>query len=300
MVEVAKLCTGYPYLMQNRRNNWVWVFLVTAMSLTLRPQRGAVSAFVALPKNGGERCFGRHQAFQSLSLNESRVKRVSFQKFWTALYSSSSSLAAKITYECIFDLLLPEGRCVGLQLADLPDDHPDALVASNIANKDRSTAHWIYDRLHPDEINYGLTLHSDSRRKSFLVGRLAIRQALIDVQQQNLRNLSTISSSSILKDLHGRPKLPRGYLGSISHKGNTGVALVAAIDGDHCHSSPPGIGIGVDIEEATNSAQRRSVARRVLTPREQAVLGRIPVSTYHISCSWFCARANLAIYSLAS
>jgi 4'-phosphopantetheinyl transferase EntD len=281
MVEEARRCSTFLHRVKTTRNSWlVVVLLVTMIASTLGLRRGVASAFVALPKRGGERCFARHQVPWSLSLRGNRVERVPYQHCCSALYSSSSSLAAKVTYECIFELLLPEGRCVGLQLADLPDDHPDALVAHNIAIKDSCKAHWIYDCLHPDEIDYGMALQSDSRRKSFWVGRLAIRQALIDVQQEKLSDLSTISNSSILKDLHGRPKLPTGFLGSISHKGSTGVALVASIDDVDCNGSLPGVGIGVDLEEATSNSKRRSVARRILTPSEQADLGRIPVSIY--------------------
>ena len=70
------------------------------------------------------------------------------------------------------------------------------------------------DHLHP-----GGVLPSEQRLRIFLLGRLAIRQALPSVAELSL-------TSPISKDEHGRPQVPPGFLGSISHKDKTGVALV--------------------------------------------------------------------------
>ena len=66
---------------------------------------------------------------------------------------------------------------------------------------------------------------------------------------------------AILSDDRGAPILPPGWVGSISHKGVRAAALVAPAGGGH---------IGVDLEVA--APPRQDIARRVLTPREQAAL----------------------------
>jgi len=202
------------------------------------------------------------------------------------LYSSSTPLQSTTTYECLFDIQVPEGRCVGLRLPDLPEDHPDSLTPGTILgthNQFGSSAHqeqkhWIYNHLHADEVQYGLTLSSKTQA-SFWIGRMAMREALSDL------NPMSVSTQSILKDSYGRPQLPPGFLGSISHKRNTGVALVAPLpEKDKSDAvllsgsktgAPPRMGIGVDIEETTPKG--RSVARKVLTPNEQRNLGLLPV-----------------------
>lgn len=219
-------------------------------------------------------------------------------------HASTAPLQLTATYECLFDIQVPEGRCVGLTLPDIPEDHPDALVGDRILESSSTNTnqihhsvgshncnnhevphqrHWIYSHLHADEIRYGLQL-SRPTQASFWMGRLALRQAL----SSSSSPCTAVSTRSILKDSHGRPQLPPGFLGSISHKGRTGVALVAPApvpSGDHSLSSSssssttavhrPCLGIGVDIEES--KPKRRSIARKVLTPNEQKSLGQLPV-----------------------
>ena len=74
----------------------------------------------------------------------------------------------------------------------------------------------------------------------------------------------------ILKDEYGRPKVPTGFLGSISHKDNIGVALVAE-DGDVAPLISKGIGI--DIEKASTLKSR--IERKILTPNEREKLGHV-------------------------
>jgi hypothetical protein len=102
--------------------------------------------------------------------------------------SFQTTTTTTTTYTILFDLLVPEGRCVGLSIADLPDHHPDALQVENV-NGSSSTGdhgHWIHQCLHPDEVNYGVSaIQSASHRKSFWLGRLAMRHALsVDAQLQ--------------------------------------------------------------------------------------------------------------------
>jgi 4'-phosphopantetheinyl transferase EntD len=118
----------------------------------------------------------------------------------------------------------------------------------------------VYECLHPDEIQYASQLSSHQSQVSFLGGRLALRLAM-DCR---------IHDCILLKDRFGRPQLPAHTLGSISHKANVAVALVAAApptEGGRTHA------IGIDIEY--KCATRRNIARRILTSGEQLALGAL-------------------------
>ena len=184
------------------------------------------------------------------------------------LHTSITPFQSTTTHECLFDIQVPEGRCVGLKLTDLPNNHPDALRDDRILETNNNyhgsdqQQHWIYNHLHADEVRYGLEL-SRPTQASFWIGRMALRHAMSS-SSSSLSSFpcAAVSTRSILKDSHGRPQLPPGWLGSISHKGRTGVALVvpatvSASDGDGSVSSattsttnpnPPLFGIGVDID----------------------------------------------------
>jgi hypothetical protein len=157
-----------------------------------------------------------------------------------------------------------------LQINDtLNPSEPDALSPESLS----SPEHWIHVCLHPAEVAYGMSQPSDVARNTFYLGRLAMRQ-LVTTQD------------SILKDSHGRPMLPMGYLGSISHKKNTGVALISKTVDSHS-------GIGVDLEHSFSS--KKSIAKRVLTEREMNELGRIEVSVM-----WFLRYRCFATYMLVT
>jgi hypothetical protein len=215
------------------------------------------------------------------------------------------------TYEACFDgefsqlfrFQLPEGYCVGISLRFLPLDSTSSLVQQE---QDQQRRHWLHRYLHPEEISFGYKLKEGVARNTFFLGRLAIRHALFyynldgpksnsteicssEIQQYNSAPSATPSSKnsslknalhetpsfSILKDKHGRPELPRGFLGSISHKDNIGVALVALIDSAKSKGGTRQ-GIGIDIEKCEPRSSR--IARRVLTLREVESLGHLPVS----------------------
>lgn len=87
------------------------------------------------------------------------------------------------------------------------------------------------------------------RRRDFIAGRTALHAALGDPHP------------AILADDRGAPVLPTGWIGSVSHKDGLAAAIVA----------PAGNGwVGLDLERA--ASPRIDIARRVLTPREQAAL----------------------------
>jgi 4'-phosphopantetheinyl transferase EntD len=94
--------------------------------------------------------------------------------------------------------------------------------------------------------------HAEARRAEFVVGRCALHEALGDW------------GVAVLADDRGAPVLPAGWVGSVSHKGAVAAALVA----------PAGQGfVGVDLERA--APPRADIARRILTPREQAALAHL-------------------------
>jgi hypothetical protein len=208
----------------------------------------------------------------------------------------------------LFRFQLPEGYCVGISLRFLPLESTSSLAQQE---QDQLQRHWLHSYLHPEEISFGYKLKEGAARSTFFLGRLAIRHALFycnfddtkssstelyssEIQQYNFALSATPSSKnsslknavyapvlhetpsfSILKDKHGRPELPRGFLGSISHKDNIGVALVALIDNAK-NKGDTREGIGIDIEKCEPRSSR--IARRVLTPREVESLGHLPVS----------------------
>lgn len=87
------------------------------------------------------------------------------------------------------------------------------------------------------------------RRREFIAGRHALHHALGDLR------------TPILADDRGAPRLPAGYVGSVSHKGTLAAALVARADAGW---------VGVDLERA--GPPRLDISRRILTPREQAMI----------------------------
>eukprot|EP00978_Attheya_sp_CCMP212_P034199 scaffold142250_cov48-Attheya_sp.AAC.2 len=192
------------------------------------------------------------------------------------------------TLEQMFCFDLPEGKCVGLRLV-FDEDSPDL---------EKNPHNWIRQLLHPKEITFGIDNYSiEHSRTSFYLGRLAMRAALKTASSSTLMNVSSCSKEEensqmnecivlpvvnreehyILRDQYGRPGLPQGYLGSISHKKNTGVALVACdderlISTDHSNDTPIK-GIGVDIEQTFS--KNKNIGKRILTERELEELGNI-------------------------
>jgi 4'-phosphopantetheinyl transferase EntD len=84
---------------------------------------------------------------------------------------------------------------------------------------------------------------------TFAAGRRALCEALGETIE-------------IGRDDRGAPVVPRGH-GSIAHKAGPERVIAAAIAADHL--------VGIDLERA--HAPRQPIERRILTPRELAVLG---------------------------
>ncbi|MGA9524392.1 MAG: 4'-phosphopantetheinyl transferase superfamily protein [Myxococcaceae bacterium] len=136
-----------------------------------------------------------------------------------------------------FTLPLLDGLCVGVEL---PDEIPESTSG-----------------IHPEEwrlsVGYG-----DLRRRTWLGGRVALREAL--------RRIGGPSDLPLLPNARGAPILPRGFVGSVSHKARLAVALV---------TPDRGARIGVDVEEL-ETRPRLHLAGRILTPREREALEQLP------------------------
>jgi 4'-phosphopantetheinyl transferase EntD len=104
------------------------------------------------------------------------------------------------------------------------------------------------ERLHPEERSLALAMAAP-RRTSFVLGRIALREAM---------NRLGLAAAPVLPSADGEPLLPKGVAGSISHKGRIAVAIVAVTDADH---------VGVDLELLR--ARGTDLSRHVLSPAER-------------------------------
>lgn len=134
-----------------------------------------------------------------------------------------------------FEIRLPHGTCVGYALPkeiDLP----------------RAEAF-----LHPEERTAAAAM-PDRRRRTWVVGRLALRRSLRAI------GADPGATFAIGATARGAPALPRGLTGSISHKDDVVVALAAP------HDAHDGGAVGVDVE--WDRAPRVDVRRHVLRADE--------------------------------
>jgi enterobactin synthetase component D len=144
----------------------------------------------------------------------------------------------RVTPAVAFDLELPFGRCVGVRL-------PEAVgVVEALAE----TA------LLPEERAYATSL-GPVRRRTWMGGRIALRQALVR---------EGIDAPPVLADGRGAPALPPGVAGSVSHKEDMAVALVAR---------EPRAKLGVDVER--DAPGKLDISRKVLTDDELAEIAKL-------------------------
>lgn len=136
--------------------------------------------------------------------------------------------------EMAFELDLAHGRCVGVRIpATL--EALDRLAESTLAAEERAFAAEM----------------APLRRRTWIAGRAALRQAL---QQVGL------DAPPVLVDSRGAPALPDGVAGSISHKEELAVALVARGTAR----------VGVDLER--DIVRPVDITAKVLTDAERAAL----------------------------
>lgn len=142
-------------------------------------------------------------------------------------------------YEIAFHHATAHGVLVAVHIPDAPDPVPDDVLA----------------RLHPEEAELARTLRK-YRQVQFAGGRLALRAALEQLGGPQVPFLS---------DDRGAPILPRGFAGSISHKRDLAVALVARA----AHGT-----LGVDLEDYLPA--RNGIADRILVPEEIEAVDTLP------------------------
>ena len=149
-------------------------------------------------------------------------------------------LSAPAPWQLAFVVALPHGVFAGVHLPAGPERvAPDVLAL-----------------LPPEERVFAAGL-GGFRQVQFVGGRLAFSEAFSELGHRR---------PAILSDGHGAPILPRGLVGSVTHKQDLAVALLA-------RGAP---GIGVDLEETDHD--RPGVARRVLRPEELAEVDALPES----------------------
>jgi enterobactin synthetase component D len=144
-------------------------------------------------------------------------------------------MASVVDFAIAFERSLPCGLCVGVSI---PEDSSAITPA-------------VTARLHPDEAGHAATLHP-GRQPTWIAGRLALRAAMAGLGAP---------PDPILPDERGAPRVPRGMVGSISHKRLLAVGLA---------SRECGWTVGVDVEQ--RQMGRLDIARRVLTDAECAGL----------------------------
>ena len=148
-----------------------------------------------------------------------------------------------MAFERRFVRELPFGTCVGIALPSIMsgagDDDPFDLPPI----------------LHADEAAFARGL-SPIRRASWVGGRVALRAALTAIAFD--------APAPILATPRGGPAMPSGVLGSVSHKNDLAVALVARA------AAAPAVTVGIDVEAVR--ALKRDIARHVLTADERAAL----------------------------
>lgn len=121
-------------------------------------------------------------------------------------------------------------------LVELPDDAAVAAVLALLPREEQDRAAQL----------------PPLRRRDLVAGRAALHLAA---------DALGLPEHAILSDDRGAPCLPAGWIGSVSHKGVRAAAIVAPADGTW---------VGLDLELA--APPRQDIARRILTPREQAAL----------------------------
>lgn len=133
----------------------------------------------------------------------------------------------------------PHGVLAAYHLVDSPDPVPADVL----------------ERLPIEEQAFAATLRG-YRQGQFVAGRMALRSAC---EQLGL------NPPALIPDDRGAPRLPPGWTGSISHKGDLAVGMVARAGRGR---------VGVDLEDY--GPPRLSIARRILTAAELALVESLP------------------------
>jgi enterobactin synthetase component D len=144
-----------------------------------------------------------------------------------------------VAFERRFARELPLGTCLGISLPAI-DSNADAFELPQV--------------LHADEAAFARGL-SPARRAGWVGGRVALRAALAAI--------GVDAPAPILATRRGAPVLPAGAVGSVSHKSDLAVALVA-------RAAVPVATLGIDVEVVRSF--KHDIGRHVLTADERAAL----------------------------
>jgi enterobactin synthetase component D len=142
-------------------------------------------------------------------------------------------------FQIAFHHATPHGVLCAVNIPDRPDPVPEEVLAS----------------LHAPERKLATELRM-YRQVQYVGGRIAMRGAL--------RQLGA-PERPVLPDERGTPKLPVGFTGSISHKRDLAIAMVARDNGWT---------LGVDLEDYAPA--RPNIARAVLRDTELAAIEELP------------------------
>ncbi|MFZ5478442.1 MAG: 4'-phosphopantetheinyl transferase family protein [Myxococcota bacterium] len=137
-----------------------------------------------------------------------------------------------------FVLAMPHGIAAGVHLPGTADPVPEDVLA-RLAPEERALAEGMRGYRQPE----------------FVGGRLALAAIFPEL---GLRRVP------VLVDAHGAPELPGGVAGSVTHKRDLAIAMVA-------RGSP---GLGIDLEETDR--ERPGVASHVLRAEELAAVEALP------------------------
>jgi enterobactin synthetase component D len=148
-----------------------------------------------------------------------------------------------VSFALRFSRELPAGVCVGVSLP-------------------QAEAFALPPGVHPDEAAF---VHASpaARRASFIGGRVALRAAMTALDA-GVADETPAPAAAILSTPRGAPALPAGFVGSVSHKRELAVAIVARA------APTPRTTLGIDVE--IPRALRTDIAPRVLTDGERAAL----------------------------
>jgi len=153
-----------------------------------------------------------------------------------------------------------------VRVAPVPNTAPTVFASAFVARApigelDQEITSCVgYEALHEEE-KVWVSAHAPRRVREFVAGRTALRAAL--------REAGADVSGPLLPGEQGRPDLPRGFTGSITHKDGQALAIGRRLLGART--------LGID-SEVLGTRDRSSIARRVLTDIERA--------RWEPECSW--------------
>ncbi len=159
---------------------------------------------------------------------------------------------------------VPHAGLVTAQLPDIatvqwvPDGAPEAFADAVIGRAPIGPLELDltlcpgFDLLHEGERAWALQ-HAPRRSREFVAGRVALRAALARAGWDGV--------TPLLPSDQGRPGLPAGFTGSVTHKDGQALAIARRLDGSRT--------LGID-SEVVGLRERSAIARKVLTDQELA------------------------------